>query len=650
MHEQVQQLPQKTLTSATSQNVVQNSRESVNEKPILSPSQSESKVDIETEDPVYTDIEWTDSLSISQCTIRLSQILEELLRGKPDDSVKEFYEQALKSVTQAIPQPLKAFTQYYPRNYLSEILMVNYADLVKFCSLYLNLSLSSQVTKFVVNLFYSLECWEIYHLLHMIPNLDYFLLLIDIEVTETPFGHIVSPPENYMGFNLRQGFQYPFPFPFYNFSYHTMNPDVIDQKYQRLRIDNYIDIRLNKMQAKKKQKVRPPKSNEIVTTFIQESPSGRHKPITSTVVLKRKQFTFHEMTAKEIDKEGKELAENDDDEGYNTDEAEKMTREEIEAVQKELLSKSEQRFVPSMHSRLMQKSSAGKHLNKAMVVSPSTKYHTLRNVLPGQPPHTFTLGGIPPTTQLPGKFGPSLPSQTQEPVSTSTGSDAQRQSPAMRPQPKRPVPEHTPQGSNPDDATKILPQPPSFISKAPVPASVQYPPQYDPARLPYFDPSMRQVGAHYSLPQFQTFASLPPPSIVSPPQNEDGQEGSPQIQQFSFQGGYPPPPPYGLPMYGPDGRMYVQMPFPQTLNPQLGPRPQGIQGQHSHSPQFQHQHHFQPMGLQFMSPHGYQQRSQQQQQHASPLSRSSQQELTQSPQGIHRKVPQGQEEEPNLGV
>lgn len=106
-----------------------------------------------TEDAEYTDIVWTRSLSIHECSQEISKSLDVLLRGKPAETKRKNYEGLLESATEAVPEPLKALTQCYPQNYLSEILITNYADLVKFCLLYLNLTLSLQVTKFVVNLF-----------------------------------------------------------------------------------------------------------------------------------------------------------------------------------------------------------------------------------------------------------------------------------------------------------------------------------------------------------------------------------------------------------------------------------------------------------------------------------------------------------------
>lgn len=150
---------------------------------------------------------------------------------------------------------------YYPNEHLSMILIENYTQLHKFATSYFNLTLAGHVTKYMVDLVYKLQFWELYHLLQLVPGLEYFLKLVDIDVTTTPFGHIVRPPENYFEFSMRQGFQYPFPYPFYNYSYHTMDAAVIDKKYKRVSIKPYIDITLkNTKPPRKKRRLGPRKS------------------------------------------------------------------------------------------------------------------------------------------------------------------------------------------------------------------------------------------------------------------------------------------------------------------------------------------------------------------------------------------------------
>lgn len=132
-----------------------------------------------------------------------------------------------------------------------------------------------------------------------------------------------------MGFNLRQGFQYPFPFPFYNFSYHTMNPDVTNQKYQRLRINNYIDIRLNKGQPKKKKKTRAPKKSSV----SQDASPQRLVRQESAISENSQEFTFQKVTPRDIAFDIQTVGElEDDDDGYTTDEAARILQDENRAV------------------------------------------------------------------------------------------------------------------------------------------------------------------------------------------------------------------------------------------------------------------------------------------------------------------------------
>lgn len=510
------------------------------ESPQLNKSEPEfekmhlNKEEMETDEAELTEIAWTKSISINECSQELSEILEILLRGKPDDALKASYEESLERVTNAIPEPSKAFTQCYPQNYLSEILITNYGDLVKFCLLYLNLTLSLKVTKFVVNLFYSLECWEIYHLLQMIPNLDYFLRLVDIEVTDTPFGYVVSPPENYMGFNLRQGFQYPFPFPFYNFSYHTMNPDSKNQKYQRLRIDNYIDIRLNKTQPKKKKRTKAPKKSSL----SQEVSLPRQD---SSVSEASQELTFQRQTSSDIELDYKAFGDlEDEDDGYTTEEAAMVLKEENKIVPPGLRGIV---FVPSIHQQQV--------LPSSVVSAPGSRLNSSHEFM-----EASVSGGV--------------YRQEAHPM----GSHGHAQAPHKSPESKR--------------GTSLV-QPPSFIAQAPIPTSLQYPLQYkDASSLPYY-------GTH-PLPQFPAYASalIPPTTLVSPPPNQRSEEGhqehSPQMQQYGYPG-YPAFPPYGQPFYG-DRRLFVQMPL-QGYVP-MGVPPQKLQGQgmpqNIHSPQFQHQY------------------------------------------------------------
>lgn len=183
--------------------------------------------------------------SVVDYSLHLQEVIEVLLEPLVDESQRCSYEQALKDLILSDPK-VSLGAKKYPNEYLSRILLDNFLELMKLSTLYFNLSLSSLITRFLVNLVYNLECWEIYHLLQALPQIEYFLKLIDFEIVTTPFGHIVKPPENYLGFNLRQGLQYTFPFPFYNYSYHSARPEARLEKLRKIHIEPYMDIRLQK--------------------------------------------------------------------------------------------------------------------------------------------------------------------------------------------------------------------------------------------------------------------------------------------------------------------------------------------------------------------------------------------------------------------
>lgn len=195
--------------------------------------------------------------SINSYSAQLSELLYLLNEEKElDDDSRISIEKSLSDLTSYIPTTNYDFNYneilisrnetpvYYPNEHLSKILIENYDQLYKFTSSYFNLTLSSHLTKFLVELIYNLQYWEIYHLLYIIPDLNYFLKLVDIEVNPTPYGAIVKPPVNYLEFSMSQGFQYPFPYPFYNYSYHSLDPDVTKRKFSKISIKPYIDITL----------------------------------------------------------------------------------------------------------------------------------------------------------------------------------------------------------------------------------------------------------------------------------------------------------------------------------------------------------------------------------------------------------------------
>lgn len=218
--------------------------------------------------------------SIHHYLAQLSELLYLLNEeGELDDNARIAIETTLFEMTSYVPRTSFDFATnpdqtdpqaprnpqtpplYYPNEHLSLILIDNYAQLHKFATSYFNLTLAGHVTKYMVDLVYKLQFWELYHLLQLVPELEYFLKLVDIDVTTTPFGHIIRPPDNYFEFSMRQGFQYPFPYPFYNYSYHTMDASAIDRKYKKMAIKPYIDITLkNTKPPRKKRRLEPRKS------------------------------------------------------------------------------------------------------------------------------------------------------------------------------------------------------------------------------------------------------------------------------------------------------------------------------------------------------------------------------------------------------
>lgn len=697
------QIPQKARSSAPNEELGEGIR-GINQdaNPEVKKSLSELTQDhtkaLDNNGAEYTDIVWTKKVTISQCAHEISRILNTLLRKRPDDAEKEECEDALRSLTEAIPEPQAGLKQYYPHNYLSEILMINYTDLVKFCSLYLNLTLSSHVTKFVVNLFYSLECWEIYHLLQMVPNLDYFLRLVDIEVTETPFGHVVSPPENYMGFNLRQGFQYPFPFPFYNFSYHTMNPDVTSEKYQRLKIDNYIDIRLNKLRPKKKKKTKASRKLETNQTFKREVSSNYTEPLRqlSTSSDNSPEYVFQLISPDKIELDLETFGyESDPDDGYNTEEAEIVLQTENRNVSHEQRASGSHVFVPSIYQEISEggTDSSRKVLHQCQLLDPvmmkpckkifhgkdelqrhQDGFHAdtkkvfscsyckeSAGVVQYYPREDLLLSHIKSVHHKPDDKTSQRAAGEPQGLAIGDARDSilprEKTHPHFGPQglptsevaslAQKGQKKSYPQGEGPSDS---LPRPPAFITSAPVPASIQFAQQqYEESRgLPYYGQPARQLeGSQYPLPQFPQYAPGLPGStnILSPQLNkrkeEVPQEQSPQLQQY-YTSGFQAFQPYGQPFYGADGRVFMHMPAQQAYGFPMGVPQAGLHGpQNLQNPQY-HQQQYQPMHL---PPLGYQYHTEAAQRHGSPHMQYEQSLQSPAPPGSHARLPHIREAE-----
>lgn len=271
--------------------------------------------------------------------LKLMELLELLSLPKIDDSTRSGYEYSLKELISHTPR-LKPGPRKYPNDYLSRILIDNYKLILKFSTLYFNLSLASLVTRYLVSLVYLLQCWEIYHLLYVVPNLEYIFQLLGFDIKLTPLGFAVRPPENFLDYNLRQGLQYPFPFPFYNFSYHAIDPTAADSKWKRISIAPYVDIRL-KTQPKKKVRVprAEPTPPALTSTVAAPPPPPSRELVKPAKPTKKddfqrqkKVYMFMELTPAQIQRDYEtEVPVPDyaiDDDGYDSALALALEREE----------------------------------------------------------------------------------------------------------------------------------------------------------------------------------------------------------------------------------------------------------------------------------------------------------------------------------
>lgn len=303
--------------------------------------------------------------TMEEYSLRLLELLDLLLEQHIDEHLRIQFELQLKDHTMAVP--LYEEKNAYPKDYLSRIIIDNYLHLLKLATLYFNMSLLSHITRFCVRLFYSIECWEIYHLLLIVPNLEYFLKLVDISVTTTPFGHVVKPPENFMRFNLRQGYQYPFPYPFYNFSYHTVDPETTARKFARVNFEPYIDIRLKKTSGKRPKRPRSwPRlpDAELANTKIEDATSqllrakgaGASPELLGDFQKHQKVFIFMNITPDRIMEDHNTLNsednDDDDDNDYNTDEAIALTALETESAR--IRNVEGVKIIPSTFEKVLQ--------------------------------------------------------------------------------------------------------------------------------------------------------------------------------------------------------------------------------------------------------------------------------------------------------
>jgi hypothetical protein len=213
--------------------------------------------------------------SINNYSSKLQELLYLLNEEKDmDDNSRIAIESSLFELTSYVPKPIDAEKMptppVYPNESLSKIVIENYTNLVKFSSTYFNLSLSSHVTKYIVELIHKLQYWEIYHLIYLVPNLEYFLKLTGFEVNHSSFGVMIKPHENYLNDSMLSGLQYPFPYPFYNFSYHSFDSKAEHKKFNRVSINAYAGIRVME-EAKKPKPVRLGKPAKTMAQLRQAS-------------------------------------------------------------------------------------------------------------------------------------------------------------------------------------------------------------------------------------------------------------------------------------------------------------------------------------------------------------------------------------------
>ncbi|CCE86008.1 Piso0_005652 [Millerozyma farinosa CBS 7064] len=197
--------------------------------------------------------------SVNRYSAQLVEVLHILVDGPQlDEGSRIAVESHLFYLTSYIPKPDPEFEArhgvFYPNEQISKILIDNYNSLLKFVSTYFNLSLTSHVTRYMVELIYSLQYWEVYHLLYLLPELEHFLKLVHIDVFQTPFGPLVKPPENLLKDSMIQGLQFPFPYPFYNYSYHSFDPNSVKNKLSKINITPYIDIKLRNTEKPQRNK------------------------------------------------------------------------------------------------------------------------------------------------------------------------------------------------------------------------------------------------------------------------------------------------------------------------------------------------------------------------------------------------------------
>lgn len=182
-----------------------------------------------------------------------------------DDNNRAVMENRLLNLTSYVPvssDNLRQGHMFFPNERLSKILIENFTSLMAIACTYFNLSLASHITRYLVEIVYALEYWELYHLLYFLPDLENFFKLVGIDVITTPFGPLIKPPETFYSELMSQGLDYPFPYPFYNYSFHSFDANAAKKKENNIHITPYIDITLKHEEEVAQAKERQLKNTE----------------------------------------------------------------------------------------------------------------------------------------------------------------------------------------------------------------------------------------------------------------------------------------------------------------------------------------------------------------------------------------------------
>ncbi|MCH0628887.1 hypothetical protein JNB11_02750 [Kocuria palustris] len=198
--------------------------------------------------PASSDREVSPHLGMETSLNAYSAKVTELLKKVIDDVNDVDARERLILLTTNVPRRASSVSKLiYPNETLSIVIIENFAFINSITAKFDpdTMEFAAHMVRFLVRLVYNLRCWEIYHLLLIVPGLEEFLTLIGFEIILAPFGPLVRPPELYLERNMQEGLQYPYPYPFYNFLFHERDGKTArDRKVKRIKIEPYPDITL----------------------------------------------------------------------------------------------------------------------------------------------------------------------------------------------------------------------------------------------------------------------------------------------------------------------------------------------------------------------------------------------------------------------